>query len=124
MAQNEARRCLQCDMRLTISPVIFPPETSLKGHVQELEFNESNIKNAPAKEGVYILMDENKNTIAIKGAINLQESLLEQASNPKAKYFQYEIDPMFTKKESELIQQYLQKHGKLPSGGDELEDLY
>jgi len=124
MAQNEAKRCLQCDMRLTISPVIFPPETSRKGHVQELEFNAGNIKTAPAKEGVYILMDENKNTIVIKGVMNLQEALLEQATNSKAKYFQYEIDPMYTKKESELIQQYLQKYGKLPSGGDELEDLY
>ena len=133
-AQAEAMRCLQCDVRLYISPVIFPPETSRKGHVQEQELIEENIKNIPDKEGVYILLNEAKETIVIKGAINLREALAEQTGNSKApisgtacglaKYFQYELDPMYTKKESELIQQYLQKHGKLPSGGDELDDLF
>jgi len=124
-AKEETGRCLQCDLRLNISPVIFPPEVSKTGQAKEdLAFTEEHIKQAPAQEGVYILLNENKETILIKGAINIQESLLEQANNSKAKYFHYEIDPMYTKKESELIQAYLAKYGKLPSGGDELEDLY
>ena len=124
IAEKEAGRCLQCDMRLHISPVILPPETGRKGQMHELEFNEANIKTVPDKEGVYILLDEDKNTLTIKGAINLQEALAGLLANAKVKRFQFEIDAMYTKKESELIQQYLQKHGKLPSGGDELEDLY
>jgi len=107
------------------SPVIFPPELSKSGQAKEdLAFTEEYIKQAPAKEGVYILLNDNKETILIKGAINIQESLLEQANTSKAKFFHYEIEPMYTKKESELIQAYLAKHGKLPSGGDELDDLY
>lgn len=127
MAEKEAMRCLQCDARLYISPVVFPPETSshLGGKkIEELDFTESSISNLPKKEGVYILLNENKETLVIKGALNLQQALLEQLNNSKAKYFRYEIDPMYTKKESELIQQYLQKHGKLPAGGDELDDLF
>jgi formate dehydrogenase beta subunit len=32
---------------------------------------------------------------------------------------------MYTRRESELIQQYLQEHGALPGGGaDELDDLF
>jgi len=124
-AKEEAGRCLQCDLRLNISPVIFPPELSKTGAVKEdLAFTEELIKQVPAKEGVYILLNENKETILIKGAINLQEALLEQVNNNKAKFFHYETDPMYTKKESELIQAYLAKYGKLPSGGDELDDLY
>ncbi|MBI5779882.1 MAG: FAD-dependent oxidoreductase [Planctomycetes bacterium] len=124
-AKEEANRCLQCDLRLTISQVIFPPEVSKTGQAKEdLAFTEEHIKQAPAKEGVYILLNENKDTILIKGAINIRESLLEQANNSKARFFHYETDPMYTKKESELIQAYLAKYGKLPSGGDELEDLY
>ncbi|MDI6733133.1 MAG: FAD-dependent oxidoreductase [Planctomycetota bacterium] len=123
-ALYEVSRCLQCDLRLKISPVIFPPE------IKEMDFlfTEEYIQKVPSKEGVYLLLNENKDVILIKGTINLQNALLEQINNTKgggkAKYFRYELDPFYTKKESELLQQYLQKHGKLPSGGDELDELY
>jgi hypothetical protein len=29
-------------------------------------------------------------------------------------------DKMYTKRETELLQQYMQKYGKMPGGGDEL----
>jgi hypothetical protein len=45
--------------------------------------------------------------------------------NSKARFFVYEEDTMYTRRESELIQQYLQEHGELPGGGDdELDDLF
>jgi len=31
---------------------------------------------------------------------------------------------MYTKRESELIQQYLQQHGHLPPGNEEVDDLF
>mgnify|MGYP005860348927 CR=1 FL=1 len=31
---------------------------------------------------------------------------------------------MYTKRESELIQQFLQEHGRLPEGNDVLDDLF
>ena len=41
----------------------------------------------------------------------------------------YEEDKMYSKRESELIQVYLQKHGQMPpgdgaGGGDDLDDLF
>jgi formate dehydrogenase beta subunit len=52
--------------------------------------------------------------------------LLEELdSNDQACFFLFEEDEMFTKRESELLQQYLQQHGELPGGGaDELDDLF
>jgi NADPH-dependent glutamate synthase beta subunit-like oxidoreductase len=119
MATEEARRCLQCDLRLSISSVARPPE-------KWLEFNEATVEIVPEIEGVYQLLDEAKNVLSIKGVVSLRDALSEQlGSNKQAKYFVFEEDRMYTQRESELIQQYLQKHGKLPEGGeDELDDLF
>ena len=35
-----------------------------------------------------------------------------------------QVDPTCTKLESELIQQHLQEFGELPSGDDDLDDLF
>jgi hypothetical protein len=79
----------------------------------------------PSEEGVIQLLDDNKEVYHIKGTDNMKETLLEILDdNEKASYFIYEADPMFTKRESELLQQYLQKHGKLPDSGDDLDDLF
>lgn len=117
----EASRCLNCDLRLEIESVLFPPSDH---SIFEIERNV--IDRLPDEEGVYQLLDEEKNVIAIKGVMKLKSSLLEMMEeNTKARFFIYEKEPMYTKRESELIQQYLQKHGKLPSGGDDdLDDLF
>ncbi|MHC1590301.1 MAG: FAD-dependent oxidoreductase [Candidatus Hecatellaceae archaeon] len=118
MAVEEAGRCLRCDLRLLISPPILPPEKWLK-------LTEENVAQAPEAEGVFQLLDENKAVIYIKGTSNLRKDLEAQLSNPKAKYFMYEEAKMFTMRESELLQQYIKKHGKLPEQNVELEeDLY
>jgi NADPH-dependent glutamate synthase beta subunit-like oxidoreductase len=120
-AKKEALRCLRCDLRLRIIPVTFPPD-------KWMELNTDNISEVPAVEGVYQLRDENKVIIVIKGSQNLQADLQEKLnSETKAKYFWFEPDPMYTKRESELIQQFLQQFGKMPEGdggGDELDDLF
>jgi NADPH-dependent glutamate synthase beta subunit-like oxidoreductase/Pyruvate/2-oxoacid:ferredoxin oxidoreductase delta subunit len=120
-AKQEALRCLRCDLRLHILPVIFPPD-------KWMEINSDNIAEVPALEGVYQLRDENKVIIVIKGSQNLQADLQEKLnSETKAKYFWFELDPMYTKRESELIQQFLQQYGKMPEGdggGDDLDDLF
>ena len=35
----------------------------------------------------------------------------------------WELDPMYTKRESELLQQHLQEHGEIP-GADDMDDLF
>jgi formate dehydrogenase beta subunit len=114
----ESFRCLQCDLRLHLRHNPLPPENFLK-FIPEL------FDNVPQLEGVVQLYDDNKEVFAIKGSENIKKSLLEMYEDGKtASYFEYELDPMFTKRESELLQQFLQKHGKLPDSGDELDDLF
>ena len=118
-AVAEAKRCLQCDLRLLMAQPELPPE-------RWAEFNVSNVNEVPAVEGVFILADPNKKPIAIKGAANIQAGLLEQLdSSTEARFFLWEEDRMYTKRESELIQQHLKQYGELPGGGDdELDDLF
>ncbi len=120
-AKQEAMRCLRCDLRLHILPVTFPPD-------RWLELNDDNVTEVPAVEGVFQLQDENKVIIVIKGTQNIQYDLREKLnSETKARYFWFESAPMYTKRESDLIQQFLQQFGKMPEGdgeGDELDDLF
>jgi hypothetical protein len=113
-ASKEAARCLKCDLRLIVRHNPFPPEKFLK-------FTAENIQMVPSEEGVIQLLDDKKEVYHIKGTDNMKETFLEKLDdNEKASYFIYEADPMFTKRESELLQQYLQKHGKMPDSGDDL----
>ena len=116
-AINEARRCLQCDLRLDIQPIYLPPAAWNK-------MDPEKIKASPDKSGVIQLLNQKKEVFFIQGAISIQKALLDtQESFEDAHYFLYEEDEMYTKRESELLQQYLQKHGSLPRGNtSELDD--
>ena len=114
----EAGRCLGCDLRLEYHEFLAPPE-------KWMEFCASSIDTVPLVEGVFQLLDENKAVTGIVGCANLRKELnerLEEGSN--ARFFLFEIDPMFTKRESELMQQYIQEHGQMPGGDDDLDDLF
>ncbi|MHA1994966.1 MAG: FAD-dependent oxidoreductase [Candidatus Hodarchaeales archaeon] len=116
MAVEEAERCLECDLRLQISSVTFPPEKWIK-------LLKENLVTVPESEGAFHLFDENKQIILIQGTQNLQSALEEQLiSNPKASFFSYEEDPMYTKKESELLQEFMLEFGRMPEGNDDLQD--
>jgi NADPH-dependent glutamate synthase beta subunit-like oxidoreductase len=117
-AVEEAKRCLRCNLRLTFGCNPLPPE-------KWLELTEENITTVPETEGVFQLLDEGKMIIYISGVMNMQQALREQLqTRENARFFIWEEDKMYTKRESELIQQFLQVHGKLPEGNDELDDLF
>jgi formate dehydrogenase beta subunit len=118
-ARREATRCLQCDLRLRIEKAILPPPPLLR-------WTEETIQLMPESEGVYQLLDANKEVLVIKGVMNIRKSLLEVfEGNDKVAWFEYEEDPLYSKRESELIQRYLLEHGRMPgAGGDELDDLF
>ncbi|PWI46707.1 BzdV protein [Candidatus Heimdallarchaeota archaeon B3_Heim] len=116
MAVEEAKRCLRCDLRLQISPVILPPE-------KWLELSTENVQNVPESGGAFQLLDENKHVIFIQGTPNLRQVLEEKVSSmPNACYFGFEEDPMYTKRESEILQQFMQEFGRMPEGNEELDD--
>ena len=117
-AIEEAKRCLQCDLRLQIKASPLPPENWLK-------LDASTVANVPETDGVYQLLNENNEAIYIKGTMNLRKELQEQlTTNREAKHFLYEEAKMFTTRESELLQQFLKKHGKLPRQNVDIDDLY
>ena len=118
MAVEEAMRCLRCDLRFQISPVMLPPD-------EWLEFSSENVGAAPETDGVYRLFDEQKEVIFIGSSPNIREGLQEILDSAdewveKARYLHYEETLMYTMRESELMQQFLQEHGRLPEGNDEL----
>jgi ferredoxin len=116
-AEYEAARCLHCNLRLLMSDVTFPPE-------EWLALTLENVEKVPDCEGVYILRDEEGNTTKIKGTMTLKDDITNELGS-NAKFFKFEEDQMFSQRENELLQQYLQKHGEMPGGGDdELDDLF
>ena len=98
---------------------MLPPE-------KWLPFTGESMEIVPELAGVYQLLDDEKNVLAIKGVMDMRQALEEDlATNDQACFFVFEEDEMYTKRESELLQQYLQEHGELPGGGaDELDDLF
>ena len=123
-AQAEASRCLQCDLRLKLNQPPSPPE-------KLLPFEQKQVAQAPEDEGAFILYDEEKQIMVIQGVDNMRAALLKKLEGgSKAVYFECREDKMFSKAESELVQAYLQHHGKMPpgdggdGGGDDLDDLF
>jgi len=117
-SREESTRCLQCGMRLKLEKPRFPPE-------KWLAFTEENIETVPEVDGVIQLLDDKKEVVYIAGSQNMRASLAtELKTKEDAKYFMFEEDKMYTKRESELIQQYLQNRGSMPKYNDELDDLF
>ncbi|MBI4803418.1 MAG: FAD-dependent oxidoreductase [Elusimicrobia bacterium] len=116
-ARMEASRCLQCQLRLQLQGAALPPE-------KWLVLNKKALEEVPPKEGVYQLADAKKTIIKIAGAQNLLQALASELQNESAGYFSFEEDPMYTKRESELLQKYLQKYGKMPGTGKEEDELF
>ena len=117
-AVAEAKRCLGCDLRFQIKPAVMPPE-------RYLILAQENIQDIPQEGGVYRLYDARKEVYKISGVENLRQALSKECeAEGGAQYFDYEEDPMFTMKERQLVQQYMQKSGVMPRGNDELDDLF
>jgi hypothetical protein len=63
--------------------------------------------------------------LRIAGTPDLRQALEERLRNDQnARYFIYEEAGMYTQRESELLQHFLQQHGRLPSGNDLSDDLF
>lgn len=122
-ARAEASRCLKCNLAPAISAAVLPPESWF-------EFGAEAVAGVSTDAGVFQLLDADKNVLMIKGVENLRNGLSEQLAQQRerdgaARYFVYEEAPMYTSRESQMIQAYLQQYGKMPGGGnDELDDLF
>ncbi len=119
IARAEAGRCLKCNLAPKIADAVLPPEAWL-------EFSEAVVAGITTEAGVFQLLDADKNVLTIKGVESVRAGLQDQLGrNDAAKFFVFEEAAMFTSRESQLIQAYLQQYGKMPGGGsDELDDLF
>jgi len=110
--------------RRTLLPFLHKPALAPERE-QGVEYTAGNLANVPEESGVYQLLDGQKAVIYIKGAMNLRKELEEQLQiNELARYFVYEENPLYNKRESEILQQYCARHGQMPAGNLELDDLF
>ena len=118
-ARAEASRCLKCNLAPLINDALLPPEAWLT-------FSADRVAGVTTESGVFQLLDADKNVLVIKGVVNLREGLLEQlGKNENAAYFVCEEAALYTSRESQMIQAYLQQYGKMPGGGSvELDELF
>jgi NADPH-dependent glutamate synthase beta subunit-like oxidoreductase len=115
-AMREARRCLQCDLRLHLGSNPLPPEPWLP-------FDAEHLSRVPESEGVFQLLDAANNVVCIKGTDNLRRELIRALQDKQgATLFGYEEHQLYSQRESELLQKYLRQHGRMP-GGEE-DDLF
>jgi NADH dehydrogenase FAD-containing subunit len=118
-ARAEAARCFKCNLAPKIADAMLPPESWL-------EFTAPVVATISQESGVFQLLDADKNVLMIKGVEHLQQGLTQQLGQVTgAVFFIFEEAAMYTSRESQMIQAYLQEHGKMPGGGaDELDDLF
>jgi len=107
-------------IRSRIPAPILPPEER-----ERKKLNEECVAKVPEAEGVYSLFDGAEKLIQISGTENLKNALeAELTDKGRAEYFEYEEDNMFTMRERQLIQGYMKKHGKMPPGNEEIDELF
>lgn len=108
----------KCGSKLTLTTPMMPP----LGH---LDFVQEAVDGVPEEEGVVQLFDAAENVIYICGTANMRKELQQCIKTADgAKYFLHEKDAMFSQKQNELIQHYIDSHGKQPRINEELDDLF
>ena len=114
-----AQSCLRCHLRAAISAVILPPD-------KWMPLTWHNIDGIDSVEGVYQIADAAKKVVKIVGSSDIKTGLQAEVDKySEDVLFCWEEDRMYSKRESELIQQHLQAFGEMPGGGDdELDDLF
>ncbi|MBS1261674.1 MAG: NADPH-Fe(3+) oxidoreductase subunit beta [Calditrichaeota bacterium] len=120
-ATAEANRCLRCNIRHRIGSPVLPPE-------EWVPLEPGILESAPDEPGVCVLADVTGKPEKISGTASIRwliDEWLEDHGAETGHKLKWVLDPMYTKRESEIIQQHIQRHGELPGGGDdELDDLF
>jgi ferredoxin len=85
------------------------------------------LKSVPADAGIFTLFDRAGLVLRIGGAADLWRGLREALREPTsagAASFQFELEPLYTQRETELLAGYAHEHGRLPVGNDVGDDLF
>lgn len=87
-----------------------------------IDFNKTNVEVVPELPGVYMMHTAMK-ILYIGSSINLRQSLLESISHScinEAKRFRYMTTQSNEKMKEKLLNEYREKHGKLPKCMDKI----
>jgi ferredoxin len=106
--------------RSGLAPQILPPE-------ERRAFTPAGLEGVPQEAGAFRLVDQKGQVLRISGVADLQRGLAQALADgdcPEANYFQVDIDPLYTQRESELLARYAQDHGHLPPGNGVSDDLF
>jgi predicted molibdopterin-dependent oxidoreductase YjgC len=85
------------------------------------------VSSAPTAAGVFTLLDASGEVLRVTGVADLVHGLakaLEEPTAATARWFRYEVEPLYTQRETELLSQYARAHGHLPIGNDLGDDLF
>jgi len=103
---------------LQLAPAVLPPKLIF-------ELSKENTADVPETAGVFLFYDEKREIIYIAGTGTIRSALMEKwQSVGDARFFSFEEHGMYTMRENELLEKYLNKHGKLPEVNNEIDDLY
>jgi ferredoxin len=87
----------------------------------------ADVETVPCAPGLFTLLDRTGQVLRICGVADLRVGLAEALAEPAsaaAIYFQIELDPLYTQRETELLARYARDHGHLPFGNDLGEELF
>jgi predicted molibdopterin-dependent oxidoreductase YjgC len=109
----------RCERRNLLMQVL-PPEERLLKIPEDIEM-------VPRSAGLLTLFDGAREVLRVAGVPDLRRGLteaLQEAIGAGASYFRFDLEPMYTQRETELLAQYAREHGKLPLGNDLGDDLF
>ncbi|MHB9149476.1 MAG: 2Fe-2S iron-sulfur cluster-binding protein [Thermoleophilia bacterium] len=102
--------------RSTLRTPVLPPE-------MRRAYNADALAVVPAREGVFRLYSVAGECLQISGVMDLFRGLKDAARGPfgsEIHSFDFEVQAMYTQRESEFLARHLQEHGSMPRGNDAL----
>ncbi len=85
------------------------------------------VADVPAREGVFLLYGADGRAVRISGVMDLRAGLTEALSDPATRdavAFTYEVGPLYTQRESELLARHMHEHGEMPRSNELVDDLF
>ena len=81
----------------------------------------------PSGSGLFRLLDQSERVLRISGVADLRAGVAAALAEPegeRAAFLQFELEPLYTQRETEALAQYVRDHGHLPTGNDLGDDLF
>lgn len=81
----------------------------------------------PSSAGLFRLLDQSEQVLHISGVADLRAGVAAALGEPggeRVAFLEFELEPLYTQRETEALAQYVREHGHLPPGNDLGDDLF